>query len=65
MATDYECDVFFSYNRHPLTQNWTKKVRELFECWLFQQLGKANLSMFFDENSIETGQAWPLFYLKL
>jgi hypothetical protein len=39
MANDYEYDVFFSYKRHTLTRNWTKKVRDLFEYWLTQQLG--------------------------
>jgi len=60
MPDDYEYDVFFSYKRHDLTRNWTKKVHELFRFWLTQELGKPDLRMFFDEESIETGQPWPL-----
>jgi|ERR1039458_5314020 hypothetical protein len=59
MPENYEYDVFFSYKRHPLTRNWTKKVRDLFEYWLTQELGKPDVRMFFDEDSIETGQPWP------
>jgi hypothetical protein len=60
MPDDYVYDVFFSYKRHDLTRNWTRKVRDLFSYWLIQELGKPDSRMFFDEDSIETGQAWPL-----
>src|SRR5436309_15438351 len=56
---DYEYDVFFSYKRQSLTLDWTKKVAEILQFWLTQELGGRYAKLFVDEDCIEVGDRWP------
>lgn len=58
-ATDYEYDVFFSYRRNRLIEDWIVQVAGRIEFWLSQELGGTPASVFFDRESIETGDRWP------
>jgi hypothetical protein len=40
MATDYEWDVFFSYQRHNFPLNWLREVRRNLDYWLSEELGR-------------------------
>jgi hypothetical protein len=59
MPGDYDYDVFFSYKRHDLTLDWTRRVYKRFEFWLGEELGGRKARIFVDENCIETGDNWP------
>jgi len=56
---DYEYDVFFSYKRHSLTQDWTRGVHNRLKYWIMQAVGGREVQVFVDEESIETGDRWP------
>jgi len=60
MAGDYEHDVFFSYKRHDLTLDWTRRVHRQFQFWLTEELGGRKARLFVDEDCIEIGDNWPL-----
>ena len=55
---DYKYDVFFSYKRHGLTLDWTKRIHKLVKFWLSEELAR-EASLFVDEDSIEVGTRWP------
>ena len=57
-AQEYQYDVFFSYKRHSLTLEWTKGVVRLLRLWLEHEVGR-EISVFVDEDCIETGDRWP------
>jgi hypothetical protein len=56
--TDYAHDVFFSYKRHSLTLEWTRRVHRQLQFWLTQELGR-DAGIFVDEDSIDIGDRWP------
>lgn len=56
---DYQYDVFLSYKRHELTDQWTVEVVKRLKFWLSQELNKAEASIFFDTTSIDVGDRWP------
>lgn len=59
----YRYDVFVSYKREPtdrhLVTPWLKAVLARTEFWLKQELGGREISVFFDEDSIDVGTKWP------
>jgi hypothetical protein len=57
-STDYEYDVFFSYKRHGLTAEWTRKVQEYLTLWLSEEMRRP-VTMFVDVQTIEIGDRWP------
>jgi hypothetical protein len=57
--SDYKYDVFFSYKRHELTKDWTREVYQRLQYWLTQELNVPEAQVFFDEDSMETGDRWP------
>lgn len=59
MPDDYKYDVFFSYNRHNLTLDWTREVSQRLKLWLSEELGGRPAEVFVDESSIEIGNKWP------
>ena len=58
-ATGYEFDVFFSYKRHSLSADWTRRVSALLCYYLSHELNVPEARVFVDEESIELGDEWP------
>ena len=58
-AAGYEFDVFFSYKRHALSIDWTRRVSTLFKFYLSHELNVPEARVFVDEESIELGEPWP------
>ena len=58
-ATGYEFDVFFSYKRHSLSADWTRRVAALFNYYLSLELNVPEARVFVDQESIELGDEWP------
>jgi hypothetical protein len=56
---DYEYDVFFSYKRHDMTLDWSRRVHRLLQYWLSQEIHDREVRMFVDEDQIEAGDIWP------
>jgi hypothetical protein len=56
---DYEYDVFFSYKRDPLVQDWVAKVVGRLRYWLSQELGGKPSNIFWDSDGIDIGDRWP------
>ncbi|MCC6200365.1 MAG: toll/interleukin-1 receptor domain-containing protein [Moraxellaceae bacterium] len=54
----YKYDVFFSYKRNPESDAWHQKVMMILQFWLKQELHKPNLTVFFDQEDIHTGNRW-------
>ena len=54
----YEYKAFFSYKRHPLTDEWHLRLMERIEYWLSQELGIQQVPIFFDKRSIANGLAF-------
>jgi DNA-binding transcriptional regulator YbjK len=55
---DYSFDVFFSYKRHELTAEWTRRVQEHLKLWLSEEMQRA-ITMFVDVETLEIGSRWP------
>jgi hypothetical protein len=58
VPNDYIYDVFFSYKRHELTAEWTRRVHDHLKLWLSQEIQRP-AEMFVDVETIETGDVWP------
>ncbi len=56
---DYAYDVFFSYKRHNITLDWTRRVHRLLQFWLSQEIHDREVEIFVDEDNIEAGDVWP------
>jgi hypothetical protein len=56
---EYEYDVFFSYPRDALTQEWVAKVVALLRYWLRQELADRDSKIFLDYEGIDVGDRWP------
>jgi len=59
MPEDYEYDVFFSYRREKLIEDWIVQVVQRLELWLTQELGGRPATIFFDRDSVDVGDRWP------
>jgi hypothetical protein len=55
----YVYDVFFSYKRHPESDDWHEKVKDKLQFWLMQELKQKDVRIFFDRADIPTGARWP------
>ena len=55
---DYQYDVFFSYRRDPLIQDWIMEVVTRLRFRLTQDLGGDQARIFWDRD-IEVGDIWP------
>ncbi|RKR05591.1 TIR domain-containing protein [Flavobacterium sp. 90] len=55
----YQYDVFISYKNHHVTNTWVIKFEEKLKYWLTQELGGNKPKIFFDKDTIETGNIWP------
>jgi hypothetical protein len=51
--TMYQYKAFFSYKRHPLTDEWHRQLMLHIQLWLSQDLGVPDAAIFFDTRSIE------------
>jgi len=51
----YEYDAFFSYKRHRRHDDWHSELMQQIEYWVSLDLGKPNVNIFFDNNSIDNG----------
>jgi hypothetical protein len=51
----YKYHAFFSYKRHPRTDDWHERVKEIIQYWLSQELGIPDVNIFFDKQSIDNG----------
>jgi hypothetical protein len=63
MVKGYRYDIFVSY-RHDLAErsrmtSWIRKVLDILEYWLKQELGGQPVALFFDKDEIEIGNRWP------
>ena len=58
-VSGYEFDVFFSYKRHYLSADWTRRVAALFNYYLSHELNVPEARVFVDQESIELGDEWP------
>lgn len=56
---DYEYDVFFSYKRHALHNEWHRWVVQRLRYFLTEELNVSQARVFMDEVDIETGDNWP------
>ncbi len=59
MPNDYEYDVFLSYKRHERILHWITQMKEELHFWLSEELPGRKVRIFFDSDSIETGDNWP------
>jgi len=57
---NYEYDVFFSYKRDSETDFWHEKLVSKIKYWLKQALNGEEAKIFFDKESIETGDLWRI-----
>ncbi len=57
---DYSYHIFFSYKRDPLTLTWHRELVKRIKLYVCNELNIAqeNLCIFFDEKTIEAGDAW-------
>lgn len=57
---NYKYDIFFSYKRDPLTITWHREVVKRIKHYVCNELNilNDNLKIFFDEKTIEAGDAW-------
>ena len=51
----YRYEAFFSYKRHPLTDEWHRELMTRIQYWLSQDLGIQDVPIFFDTRSIPNG----------
>lgn len=51
----YRYEAFFSYKRHPLTDEWHRELMTRIQYWLSQDLGIQDAPIFFDTRSIPNG----------
>ena len=51
-------DIFFSYKRDPESNTWHRNLKEKLAYWLKQELGQAEVRIFFDTDEIRTGLHW-------
>lgn len=51
----YRYEAFFSYKRHPLTDEWHRELMTRIQFWLSQDLGVQDAPIFFDTRSIPNG----------
>jgi hypothetical protein len=51
----YEYKAFFSYKRHPLTDEWHTELMVRIQFWLSQELAIQDVPIFFDTRSISNG----------
>jgi uncharacterized membrane protein (Fun14 family) len=51
----YDYQAFFSYKRHPLTDEWHRQLMLHIQFWLSQDLGTQDVPIFFDTRSIGNG----------
>jgi hypothetical protein len=51
----YQYKAFFSYKRHPLTDEWHRELMLHIQFWLSQNLGVQDAPIFFDTRSIGNG----------
>jgi hypothetical protein len=56
---DYRYDVFFSYRRDALTQDWVATVVGRLRFWLRQELADDRSEIFWDYDGIDVGDQWP------
>lgn len=54
----YKFDVFFSYKRDPESDKWHETVARKLEFWLRKEINAPEARIFFDTESIETGEQW-------
>jgi hypothetical protein len=54
----YKYDVFFSYRRHPESDEWHRRVKDKLAYWLEIELGKDEVPIFFDTQEIHSGEQW-------
>ena len=54
----YKFDVFFSYKRDPESDEWHETVARKLEFWLRKEINASKARIFFDTESIETGEQW-------
>jgi hypothetical protein len=52
----YQFQAFFSYKRSQFTDTWHRKLMELIQYWLSQELAAQNVPIFFDTRSIDNGE---------
>lgn len=55
---DYLYDMFFSYKRDEQTNSWHAEVVAKIKYWLSQEIDSTEVRIFFDTESIETGDRW-------
>ena len=51
----YDFYAFFSYKRHPLTDEWHQELMRRIQLWLSHELGVQDVPIFFDARSIDNG----------
>ncbi len=54
----YEYDCFFSYKRDQESDEWHRTVKKKIQHWLQQELGRSDVSIFFDTEEVHSGERW-------
>ena len=57
---NYKYDLFISYKNSDITNDWVSIFKNKLEAWLTEELGGIKPKIFFDEETIETGDNWPI-----